>query len=387
MPVTIISGTRTTANQLTEDRRVRDVFPALLRLEPEATPLTVLMGKIRKREAVDPTIEWYTRERLPKQDILNAAVTAAATTITVTNFAYFRAEDIILFMETGEQARVSVTPTTTTVTIVRTWGEVTAAAVTNGTKIRIVGNANEEDALGRDVIAVQKVNVFNYIGIQREPFSISNTARVTKNFAGVDFEDDAVDALIKHKCDVEDMFLQGQRYLDTSGTEPRRSTRGLDRWITTLNLAVGGGLTEPVFDSFLRRFFRYGSKAKVLLCAPIATQAISGFAKDKLRLSDVMQKKYGMALTEYLSPFGSVVLANHNLMNNDSLTDFDGLAGTILGVDIGHVEMRHMKGRVTIRNMNIQANDRDGRRDEYLTEAGLQVGDERTHGRMTGITG
>src|SRR3990167_5178269 len=98
---TVISGTRTTATQLTEDRRVRDVFPSLLRLEPEATPLTVLMGKMRKREAVDPTIEWFERERLPKQDLINAAATAAATTITVTNFRYFRAGDIILFIEIG----------------------------------------------------------------------------------------------------------------------------------------------------------------------------------------------------------------------------------------------------------------------------------------------
>ena len=384
---TVISGTRTTATQLTEDRRVRDVFPSLLRLEPEATPLTVLMGKMRKREAVDPTIEWFERERLPKQDLINAAATAAATTITVTNFRYFRAGDIILFIETGEQARVSATPSTTTVAIVRAWGETSAAAVTNGTKIRIVGNANEEDALGRDVISVQKDNRFNYLGILREPFSISNTAKVTKVFAGVDFEDDAVDALIKHKCDLEDMFLQGQRYLDTTGTEPMRATRGVSVWITTTVVAVGGGLTEPVFDSFLRRFFRYGSKAKVLLNAPIVTQAISGFAKDKLRPSDVMMKKYGMALTEYLSPFGTVVLANHNLMTNDSLTDFDGLAGTSLGIDMGNVEMRHMKGRVTVRNQNIQENDRDGRRDEYLTEAGVQVGLEKTLGKMTGITG
>src|SRR3990167_3323541 len=171
---TVVQGTRTTDTQSTETRRVRDVFPTMLTLEPEAAPLTVLMGKVQKSEAVDPKIEWFELERLPKQDVLNASVASGDTTITVTNYKYFRAGDVIQFVETGEQALVSATPTTTTVTITRAWGEVSAAAVTNATKIRIVGNANEEDATGRDVISVTRAAKFNYLGILREPFSISN---------------------------------------------------------------------------------------------------------------------------------------------------------------------------------------------------------------------
>ena len=48
---TMIQGTRTTANQNTETRRARDVFPAMLAYDQDAAPLTVLMGKLRKKEA------------------------------------------------------------------------------------------------------------------------------------------------------------------------------------------------------------------------------------------------------------------------------------------------------------------------------------------------
>lgn len=383
---TVIAGTRTTANQSDETRRKRDVFPSMLKLEPEAAPLVVLMGKLRKKEATDPKVEWFELEPIPKQDLLGAAVLAGDATLTVTNYKYFRAGDVVLIMETGEAVLVTATPSTTAVSVTRAWGEVSAAGAANGGKLRIVHNANEEDALGRDVIAVQRAPKFNYLGILREPFSISNTAKVTATFAGMDFEEDAVEALLKHRKDLEDMFLQGHRYEDLTGTEPRRSSRGIVRWISTNVVNVGGDLTEVVLDGFLRRLFRYGSKAKVLLNAPIVTQAISGFPKDRIRESSAL-KKYGMSLNEYVSPFGNVVLANHNLMTNDDLQDFDGLAGTAIAVDMGNVEMRHMKGRVTKRNENIQANDRDGRRDEYLTEAGLQAGLEKTHGKMTGITG
>ena len=384
---TVVQGVRSTSQQDTESRRKRDVFPSMLKLEPEAAPLTVLMGKVRKREATDPKFEWYELEPMPRQDVLAAAVAQAAATMTVTNYKYFRAGDIILFLETGEQAIVTATPTSTSVAITKGWGEVADQAVSNGTKIRIIGNASQENALGRDIASVQRAQKFNYLGILREPFAISNTAKKTQTFAGADFEEDAVEALLKHRKDLEDMFLEGQRYEDTTGTNPKRASRGVVNWISTNVVAVGGDLTEAVFDAFLRRVFRYGSKARILLCAPIVTQAISGFAKSKLRPSDVMIKKYGMALEEYISPFGKVVLANHNLMTNDDLQDFSNLAGMAIAVDLGNVEMRYLSGRVTVRNENIQENDRDGRRDEYLTEAGLQMGLEKTHGKMTGITG
>ena len=384
---TMIQGTRTTANQNTETRRSRDVFPAMLAYDQDAAPLVVLMGRLRKKEATDPKFEWFEGERLPTQDLLGGAVTAGAATMTVTNYKYFRAGDVVLFIETGEQALVSATPSTTAVTITRAWGEISAAAVTTATKIKIIGSADEENATSRDLLTTQKAPKFNYCGIIRDPWAVSNTARVTKTYAGMDFDNEAANMLTAHKCKVELMDLWGQRYEDTSGTEPRRSTRGIVNWVLTNVVNIGGALTEPAFDSWLRRSFRYGSKSKVLLCAPIATQAISGWGKEKLRPSDVMLKKYGMALTEYISPFGTVLLANHNLMTNDDLNDFDGLAGMAVCVDLAYVEMRHMKGRITVRNENIQANDVDGRKDEYLTEAGLQVGLEKTHGKLTGITG
>ena len=385
---TMATGVRTTANANTETRRVRDVFPAMMKLEDQAAPLTVLMGRLRKKEATDPKIEWFEDERLPTQDLLGAAIaTAGATTMTVTNYKYFRNGDIVLIVETGEQVLVTATPSTTTVTITRAWGEVSAAAAVTAGKLRIIGSAQEENDTSRDLLSTEKAPKFNYLGIIRDPFAVSNTLKVTKTYAGVDFEEEAANMLVAHRVKLELMNLQGQRYEDTSGTEPKRSTRGIVRWISTNVVNVGGDLTEPVFDAWLRRLFRYGSKNKVLLCAPIATQAISGFAKDKLRPSDVMMKTYGMAITEYISPFGKVMLANHNLMTNDSLSDFDDIAGMIIGVDMANVEMRHMKGRISVRKENIQENDRDGRKDEYLSEAGLQVGLEKTHGKLTGITG
>jgi len=237
------------------------------------------------------------------------------------------------------------------------------------------------------VLSVQKVPKFNYVGIIRDPFAVSNTAMVTKTFAGQDFEDSAAEALIVHAVKLERMNIQGQRYEDTSGTEPMRSTRGIVNWITSVVTNIGGALTEPAFDAWLRELFRYGSENRVLFCAPIVTQALSGFAKEKLQLADVMTKKYGMAITQYVSPFGNLMLVNHPLMMNGDASDFDDLAGMAIGVDLSNIEMVHMKGRISTRKENIQANDVDGRKDEYLSEAGIRVSLEKTMGKLTGVNG
>ena len=321
-------------------------------------------------------------------DVLASAVAAADTTIVVTNFAYFRAGDVLLLLDSGEQVRVDTTPTSTTVTITRSFGDVTATTAASGSNIRILTSASGENALGRDILSTVKTNVFNYTGIIRDPFGVSNTAKVTKSYAGMDFEEEAANMLVQHAVKIERANLEGQRYQDLTATGgPLRASRGLSRWITTNVTAVGGDLTESLWDNQMRRGFRYGSKTKIALNAPIVTQAISGWAKSRLRPSDVMMTKYGMNVTQYFNPFGTLLLVNHVLFTNDDLDDFSSLAGTSLWVDLANVEMRHMKGRISVRNENIQENDRDGRRDEYLTEQGLQCSQERVHSKLTGVTG
>src|SRR3990167_5799535 len=228
------AGVRTTQGLNTETRLGRDVFPSILKLEPDKTPLTVFAGKLRKKETDTPLFEWFQDERLPEMDVLASAVAAADTTIVVTNFAYFRAGDVLLLMDSGEQVRVDTTPTSTTVTITRSFGDVTATTAASGSNIRILTSASGENALGRDILSTVKTNVFNYTGIIRDPFGVSNTAKVTKSYAGMDFEEEAANMLVQHAVKIERANLEGQRYQDLTATGgPLRASRGLSRWITT----------------------------------------------------------------------------------------------------------------------------------------------------------
>ena len=92
---TLITAVRGTDTFSDETRRARDVSPALQQLEPDAGPLITLMSKLRSRAATDPKFEWFEDQLLPRFDTLGADLTAAATTMTVTNYKFFRKGDLV----------------------------------------------------------------------------------------------------------------------------------------------------------------------------------------------------------------------------------------------------------------------------------------------------
>ena len=385
MAATVIQDARSTQDQDTETRRVRDVSAMLAHLEPDAAPLVTFMARLRKKTTTDPKIEWFEDELLPRFDVLGASLTAAATEMTVTNYKYFRKDDYVR-VNKKEVIRVTTTPTSTTVAIARAKGEESAVSAGNGTQLHILSNANQEGATRRSLLSTQKAPKFNYTQIFRDPFGMTKTAMATKTFAGQDWTQLQSEQLVEHKKGMEQAFLLGQRHEDTSGTNPQRTTRGISRFITTNVVNVAGSLTEDTFDDFLRRAYRYGKKTKILMASPVVIMAVNGFAKDKLQ-TVVGAKTYGVTLSRYENAGRNVMILEHNLMTNDDLNDFTGIAGEGYLLDIEDIMLRYIGGRLTVHKSNIQANDADAREDEHLTEAGLEAKQERKHGKLTGVTG
>ena len=67
------------------------------------------------------------------------------------------------------------------------------------------------------------------------------------------------------------------------------------------------------------------------------------------------------------------------------------LEGAVYGgygivIDPENVKYRPLQGRDTKLETNIQANDENQRKDQYITEAGLEVRLPKTHAVLTGVT-
>ncbi len=381
---TIVQGVRDVQTLQTEGRRVRDVAPLLYQLEPDQGPLTALLAKLRMKEATDPKVEWFEDQLNPRFDTLAANVLTTDSTITVTNFKFFRAGDILM-INNSEKMLVTATPTTTSVAVTRAYGTTTAQAATSGQQILILSNANQENAGVRAIITTQKVNQFNYCQIFRTPIGLSGTEMATKTWAGMDKNTERNKIFIEHRKDIEYAFLFGEKFEDLTGAHPQRTTQGVVNFIKT-NIKNVANLTEQEWEDFLRICFRYGSREKVVLCSPKLIQVINGFARAKIQThSD--ESTYGITMSLYQNSGRKVMLVEHPLLTNYDLNDLTGIAGYGILLDIQDLAMRYLQGRGTMLRENIQTNDADGEIDEYLGEVGLEMHLEPKHGLITGVQG
>jgi hypothetical protein len=147
---------------------------------------------------------------------------------------------------------------------------------------------------------------------------------------------------------------------------------------------AGGGFSESEFNTWSRTLFKYGSKRKVLMGSPLATSVLNTFPQSKIRIGQ-SEKKYGINVTTFTSPFGELGLVTN--------WELDGAkyGGVLVAYDQNNIRYRYLQNSKANRdshvNTNIQPPDADTRRDEWLTEMGLEVSLPQTGGVVTGITG
>ena len=383
---TVVTTSRGTGTLNTETRRARDVSPSLFQLDPMEGPLLQMLGQVKKREATDPKIEWFEDELNPRHVALSASLTAAATTMSVDNPTYLRAGDL-LKAPSGEVIRVGTTPTANPVTIVRAVGETSGVAASSGDSLFIFSNAHAEGAGKRALLSTQRVPVFNYCQIIRTGFGWTETAKATKQFAGQDPAEEKAKKLLEQKRDIEQSLWFGERAEDTSGTHPRRMSRGIFQFITTNSKNVAN-LTEEEFEDYMRVCFRYNSSAgaqKVFFGSPLLMTVMNRWARGRLQTVNGEQS-YGVTMTELQSAGRKVRLVEHPLFTNDNLNDLTGKAGYGATLDMADLELRYMRGKIVGLRENIQTPGDDLEEHEYVSEVGLEMHLEKRHGELTGVT-
>lgn len=374
---TIIDSMRDTLD-INQDRRVVDIMDKIHLLEPDKAPLTVLLSKLRRVKAINPVYKHLEDVLFPRTDRVNngAGYSASALAITVDNGSYFKANDIVEVTRTGEIMSVD-SVASNVVTFTRSWGATAAAAMVDNDELLILGNANAEGA-GKPVIkTTQTATLTNHTEIFRNPFGATRTETQSDLYGGADRNYLRNKNLIEHLVDIERSFWFGEM---ASGAETnRRTTKGFFAHVTTNVTALGtGGLTETTFNDWLRTAFRYGNRTKFLFGSPLTIQKISGFALSSLQVVPT-DKTFGIHITKYISPHGVVNIINNFIFEGDTYDEYAAL------VDLENVGMKVMQP-TTLRT-NIQANDIDGWEDEYLTEAGMLVRQEKTHAVLTNVGG
>jgi hypothetical protein len=388
---TLLSGVVDDADILS-NQRVVDMSPTIAELEPDEAPLTTMLQKVSKRAAYSQKVEWLSDELVPRLTTLAASATSSATSLSVpattgaSSGTYFRAGDVIRIASTGENCYVTgVSADTLYVTRGIGGTAVTAVSAASGVDVIKVGNAAAEGATLGTLIQTKKVANFNYAQIQRDPWGFTNTLVASKLYGGPEPANEAKKKLIEHKRQLENTLFWGVRDLNTSGSAPIGYCGGVFQYATTNLTASVGTLTESVFESFLRKAFRYGSQNKVFFCSPLVASALSSFPQGKLAPPAPGITEYGVSLSSYQSASGAKV----QIMVKRDWYDFQNTSNQYGGIgvmlDMDDITMRPL--RDTVLKPDRQANDEDSIKQEYLTEWSFEMGNEKKHAIISGITG
>lgn len=383
-----VTGARGTGNISSSLRKI-DMSSTVLELEPDVAPLLVLTSRLNSKSCHNPEFSWQEDKLRVRFDAVNngAGYNSSATGIVVDTPALYAQYDLVKVTRTAEVMRVvSVNSGTSTLTVVRGVGG-GAAAIVDNDELLIGASAQPEGDTSKPARSGNPTKTTNYTQIVRTPFESTETLRHSDTFTEPsDWNRQANHAGIEHKKGLEYMYWFGRPSEDVTGSQPLRTSGGIFYYLSTNVTAVGGTLSETSFWAALRNGLRYGSmNGKTLFCSRLVVDVLQGFPRGKLNVLAADGDTYGLNVRRFQSAHGSINVVTHNLFEGATYGGYAAL------IDLKNKRKRYLANdqgsRDTFIKQNIQANDADTRKDEYISEIGLESAQEQADALFTGVTG
>ena len=379
---TLISGQQRTNAEL-QVSQVIDISNKVFQFDPAGSPMMrVITERSQTQPSKNTTIRWMEDAPVPTWFRANATINSSATAlVTSADSSAIVPGDLLKVMSSGEVVRVTANNTSTnTLTIVRGFGGTAASISANAWLLNLRGGQPEGDS-SVDARATVKVEKTNYTEIWKTSVELSRTITEVDHYGFTPRDYERKKAGELHALSIERSFLFGRKKEDLTGARPIRAAGGFDEYVTTNRFAVGGTLNEADFLDWVMDCFRYSvspsRSRKLLICSREVQATIAGWGLNKLTINDKARSVYGMEVTDYVTPAGTLSLIPHRLLEN-------GAAGSAYLIDPDGVFWRPL--HTTELRTNIQAPDLDGYKDEFLTEGSFQYVMDEAHGVLTGVT-
>jgi len=382
MGLNLQKGAQTTSfNNSLPDTRVRFVDPRIFFAQAEIAPLNALMERIKRSvRATSIKPEWVEKDMGTPSTTINGAITDSATTIKVAagTGVMFDVNDIAWIPSATGGEQVLVTERTTdALTVVRNWGSAGAAAAADGAQIVKLSSSYAENATSGVGVKIKPSMPYNVTQIHRTPIELSRSEMQIKRYERGEKgarQDARRDAMILHLEGVERSFINGDLKEDVATN--RRVAKGLLRYIATHREDMLGSMTKGKFDSFLKAVMVNGGGKYVLAASGSFMEALHAevLSKSNMNITPAT-KEWGLDVTRYLSPFGKCDIFYHRILSQMLEDNYGGCA---MLLDMSLVTKYYLQ-KMVLRE-NIQANDADGFKDEYLEECCAALHNEANHG-------
>lgn len=376
----------------------REVGPEIFYLDPDINVLTILADSADNDLTDNPNYEWFEKSLRPKTTTVSADAAntidggAGGTTLVVVDADVTQVGDLVDVNGRGEILLVTVRINATTFTVLRgAAGSTASASIASADGLTVVGSAYAEGTGSPEPDEWQEVRKFNYTQIFKRSFAGSGTREATMTYFGRGFRSKlAREKMTEFKLDVERAFLFGGRSevrADGSatpgvGTGVLRTTGSIVNTFTPANVLdlAGGPLTEPALEVLLESVFQHTASGdtRTLLASTSLVTILDQLAVDRLRTVSDPKLTYGIAVKEWVTSHGRLLIIKHRGL---------GDVGTALGrggiiTDAKKLATRTLPGRDIKIQKDVHERGSDGWKDQYFGELGFQLSNAEVFGMI-----
>lgn len=388
-----VAGLRGTGDWGTSERPKNFRELILFRNPNGSAPLFALSARIATESIDDPEFSWWDEPNDLIRLQVDAAFSAVDTVLTVDsadpsasspglpygNATHLKAGDLLMLETASESAaftqevlQVISVQSATALTVARGVAGSTATVIANSAYLLKIGSAYSEGSNAPDATSRNPIKYSNFAQIFKSAYELTNTAIKTRARTGKVLDNDKKRKTFDHSRDIELALMFGQKFETTGANgKPLRFMGGLREFIPTATTTIfSASVTLAQYLDALTPVFDFDTPAgdeRIVFCGNgylNVLQLLANSAGD-IQLGAVVNM-FGMNLREFILPQGRIFLRTHPLMNRHAQ-----YTNSAFILDMSSIKWRPL--RDTKSQDNIQANDADTHKGQWLTEAGIEV--------------
>lgn len=394
-----IAGLRGTGDFATDERPKNFREMILWRNPNGQAPLTALLAKMKSESTDDPEFAWYEEElNALRLTLVGTAPGAAGNTFYVTSNVtdaldcvpgdVFKTDSVITSAYGNEILVVSSVTDAGTVVFKRAQAGSSAETLSAaGATLTKIGSVFAEGTGAPTASMRNPTKLMNLCQIFKTTYDITETAKRTKTRTGDPVKNDKKRKMFDHSTAMEFAFLFGKRN-ETVGAngKPLRYTGGLlwflSQYAPSMITQYTTTPTETTFTDAIYKVFDYNSGAgdeRIVFAGNGALNSLNRLAATQSRTRvnfDGIVDVYGMKLQRWVLPQGTLYVKSHPLFNTHPVHTYD-----MAVIDPSSLKFRHL--RDTTFKDNIQGNDEDVTKGQWLSEVGLEMEHAKTMAWLT----
>lgn len=396
----------------------------VLRLFPNGSaPLTALTALMPSSRVDDPHYHWWTEtlagQRTAVTNIYSDADLGTAyvsggvagdvlyVKIPVTYVDEFRAGHQVLLRDASDET-VDVTSKVNSVTkngansvlvvtLLEDDDNSSSGDLSDCDTALIIGSMNPEGGTRPDAIGQSPSEFENVTQIWRNPLDLTRTRLRTRLRTGDSYKRAKMKTLEDHSIEIEKSLLFGTFFNGTGvNGKPERTTRGLKSWCvahgTTGNYTTDTDYSGSTWlqggvdwlDVQLETIFRYGSNERLAFCGSGALLGIQRLVRNVGAYNiSVREAAFGIEVLEWITPFGRVMFRTHPLFSFEATN-----RRSMLLFEPANLSWRYVDDTTFMPDKLFQmggGTGYDGKQEEFLTEAGLEIYFPTTTGWLNGF--